>query len=42
VIDEAVTLAKTLSTDDSGGYVNGVLESVRKDIAATRQRSPSA
>ena len=36
VIDEAVSLAKTLSTDDSGRYVNGVLESVRKDIAARR------
>jgi transcription antitermination protein NusB len=36
VIDEAVTLAKGLSTDDSGRYVNGVLESIRKDIAARR------
>jgi len=25
VIDEALTLVKELSTDDSGGYVNGVL-----------------
>ena len=33
VIDEAVNLAKALSTDDSGRYVNGVLESIRKDIA---------
>lgn len=32
VIDEAVTLAKTLSTDDSGRYVNGVLESIRKEL----------
>jgi transcription antitermination protein NusB len=39
VIDEAVTLAKTLSTDDSGRYVNGVLESIRKDIGA---RGPEA
>lgn len=36
VIDEAVGLAKSLSTDDSGRYVNGVLESVRKDVAARR------
>jgi transcription antitermination factor NusB len=36
VIDEAVTLAKALSTDDSGRYVNGVLESIRKDILARR------
>lgn len=33
VIDEAVNAAKTLSTDDSGRYINGVLESVRKDLA---------
>ena len=33
VIDEAVDLAKRLSTDDSGRFVNGVLESIRKDIA---------
>jgi transcription antitermination protein NusB len=39
VIDEAVTLAKTLSTDDSGRYVNGVLESIRKEISA---RGPEA
>jgi transcription antitermination factor NusB len=40
VIDQAVTLAKALSTDDSGRYVNGVLESIRKDVAG-RER-PSA
>lgn len=34
VIHEAVALAKDLSTDDSGRYVNGVLESVRKHLAA--------
>ena len=34
VIDEAVRLAKSLSTGDSGAYVNGVLESVRRDVAA--------
>lgn len=27
-IDEAVELAKTLSTDDSAGFVNGVLAKV--------------
>ena len=32
VIDEAVNAAKTLSTDDSGRYINGVLESIRKDL----------
>jgi transcription antitermination factor NusB len=33
VIDEAVRLAKSLSTDDSGRYVNGVLESIRRHLA---------
>jgi len=33
-IDEAVELAKAMSTDDSGRYVNGVLESIRKDVTA--------
>jgi transcription antitermination protein NusB len=42
VIDEAVELAKALSTDDSGRYVNGVLESIRKDLAARGSRRPSA
>ncbi|MFP4634839.1 MAG: transcription antitermination factor NusB [Nitriliruptoraceae bacterium] len=36
VINEAVELAKTLSTDDSGAYVNGVLESIRRELAAQR------
>jgi transcription antitermination protein NusB len=40
VINEAVELAKSLSTDDSGRYVNGVLESIRKDIAARRDEAP--
>lgn len=38
VINEAVELAKALSTDDSGRYVNGVLESVRKEIARQARR----
>lgn len=42
VIDEAVGLAKALSTDDSGRYVNGVLESIRKDLAARGGERPSA
>lgn len=33
VINEAVELAKSLSTEDSGRYVNGVLESVRRSVA---------
>jgi transcription antitermination protein NusB len=33
VINEVIELAKRLSTEDSGRYVNGVLESVRKHLA---------
>jgi transcription antitermination protein NusB len=32
VINEAVNLAKALSTDDSGRYVNGVLEAIRRHL----------
>jgi N utilization substance protein B len=32
VIDEAVELAKTYSTDESGGFVNGILSSVASDV----------
>lgn len=34
VIDEAVGFAKSWSTSSSGSYVNGVLEAIRRDIAA--------
>jgi transcription antitermination protein NusB len=34
VINEAIEFAKAWSTADSGRYVNGVLESVRKSIAS--------
>ena len=33
VIDEAIDLAKRFSTDDSGRFVNGVLESIRRELA---------
>lgn len=32
VIDEAIGFAKAWSTDDSGRYVNGVLEAIRKSL----------
>ncbi|MEA2664627.1 MAG: transcription antitermination protein NusB [Candidatus Eremiobacteraeota bacterium] len=35
VINEAVELAKKFSTEDSGRYVNGVLERVRRQVAPT-------
>jgi transcription antitermination protein NusB len=42
VINEAVELVKSLSTDDSGRYVNGVLDSIRKDIARREATSQDA
>lgn len=42
VINEALELAKDLSTEASGRYVNGVLEAVRKDIAGRREDRPGA
>lgn len=42
VINEAVELAKTLSTDDSGAYVNGVLESIRRELADHHEGSNDA
>ncbi|MEX0705766.1 MAG: transcription antitermination factor NusB [Nitriliruptoraceae bacterium] len=35
VIDEAVEFAKDLSTGDSGRFVNGVLEAIRRDLEAS-------
>ncbi|MGE0711161.1 MAG: transcription antitermination factor NusB [Planctomycetota bacterium] len=35
-INEAVQLAKTYSTKDSGGFVNGILDKVRKRAQAER------
>ncbi len=32
VIDEAVELAKALSTDNSAGYVNGVVDAIRRSL----------
>ena len=34
IMDEAVELAKTFSTDDSGRYVNGVLSAIAREIGA--------
>ena len=33
-MDEAVELAKTFSTDDSGRYVNGVLSAIAQEVRA--------
>lgn len=42
VLNEAIGLAKRLSTDDSGRFVNGVLESIRQEVARTREQPPTA
>jgi N utilization substance protein B len=40
VIDEAVELAKSYGTEDSSGFVNGVLDRVATDIGRTDADSP--
>jgi N utilization substance protein B len=42
VLDEAVELAKTYSTEDSGRYVNGVLSAVANDVRPGECESPGA
>jgi transcription antitermination factor NusB len=37
VINEVIELAKRLSTEDSGRYVNGVLEAIRRHLAAEQR-----
>jgi N utilization substance protein B len=37
VIDEAVEIAKAYGESESSSFVNGILESVRKRLAATRE-----
>jgi transcription antitermination protein NusB len=32
VIDEAVELVKEYSTDESGGFVNGILSTIARDL----------
>jgi|GEM_PF-152889 len=41
VLDEAIDLAKRLSTDDSGRFVNGVLESIRQQLAEEAAAEPA-
>jgi N utilization substance protein B len=36
VIDEAVEIAKTFGADDSGKFVNGLLDSIHKELAANQ------
>ncbi len=39
VIDEAVELAKQYGTDDSGKFVNGVIDSIRKEMLQNQNGS---
>ena len=39
VIDEAVELAKSFGTDDSSGFVNGVLDRIASDLGRTDDES---
>jgi N utilization substance protein B len=42
VLDEAVELAKTYSTEDSGRYVNGVLSAVATEVRDLGPEDPGA
>lgn len=39
IIDEAIELAKRYGTDESGAFINGVIDKVRKDGAPERSRA---
>jgi N utilization substance protein B len=42
VLDEAVELAKTYSTEDSGRYVNGVLSAVATEVRTNGAENAAA
>jgi N utilization substance protein B len=42
VLDEAVELAKTYSTEDSGRYVNGVLSAVATEVRPNERENADA
>jgi len=42
ILDEAVELAKTYSTEDSGRYVNGLLSSVARQVRPEEAPQPAA
>jgi len=41
VINEAVEIAKAFSTADSGGFINGVLDAIRKSVACPPGPNPA-
>ncbi|MFM8529286.1 MAG: transcription antitermination protein NusB, partial [Ilumatobacteraceae bacterium] len=42
VLDEAVELAKRFSTEQSGGFVNGVLASAARELRPAQPSGPTA
>jgi N utilization substance protein B len=42
VIDEAVELAKSYGTEESSGFVNGVLDRIANDLGRTNEDRPDA
>lgn len=42
VIDEAVELAKSYGTEDSSGFVNGVLDRIANDLGRSNEDAPKA
>jgi N utilization substance protein B len=42
VIDEAIELAKRYGGEESGQFVNGILDAMRKKIDAQRDSTPPA
>jgi len=40
VIDEAVEIAKIYGTDESGKFVNGVIDSIHKEMDAKKNGVP--
>jgi N utilization substance protein B len=38
IIDEAVELAKKFGTDESGPFINGIIDRIRKAVAEDRSR----
>jgi len=41
-LDEAVEIARKFSTEDSGGFVNGVLDRIARDVEPARQVGPTS
>ena len=38
VIDEAIEVAKKFGSEDSGGFINGILDAIRRRVDDERKR----